>query len=256
MAIFKCTPQPAALAKSEEADIHIHKQDIAIELSDEYNWTMTETVTKEILTYNGKKSNSELKISYNPVWQDIKINYARVTTPSKEKDGKPVIKEISVQEINLMDEGWVASAPRYPAGKTLVASLPGVEIGSLIDYQITTVCKNQHFFAFAVNFKGSNPIRRRQVTISAPTHINLQTAVYQNGFLAPDKDAHQNNIVEFVKTENGRKRRPPEQHRGIRQDGKRPQHLEMESNRPAHDRQGRRTPPVHLLPPVRPDIHR
>ena len=204
MAIFKCTPQPAALAKSEEADIHIHKQDIDIELSDEYNWTMTETVTKEILTYNGKKSNSELKISYNPVWQDIKINYARVTTPAKEKDGKPTIQEISEQEINLMDEGWVASAPRYPAGKTLVASLPGVEIGSIIDYQITTVNKNQHFFAFAVNFKGSNPIRMRQVTISAPTHINLQSAVYQNGFLAPDKDAHQNNIVEFVKTENGR----------------------------------------------------
>ncbi len=133
MAIFKCTPQPAALAKSEEADINIVKQEINIALSDEYNWTMTETVTKEILTYNGKKSNSELKISYNPIWQDVKINYARVTTPSKEKDGKPVIKEISEQEINLMDEGWVASAPRYPAGKTLVASLPGVEIGSLID---------------------------------------------------------------------------------------------------------------------------
>ncbi|MBR4369749.1 MAG: DUF3857 domain-containing protein, partial [Victivallales bacterium] len=204
MAIFKCTPQPTALAKSEEADFNLVKQEINIALSDEYNWTMTETVTKEILTYNGKKSNSELKISYNPVWQDVKINYARVTTPSKEKDGKPVIKEISEQEINLMDEGWVASAPRYPAGKTLVASLPGVEIGSVIDYQITTVCKNQHFFSFAVNFKGSNPIQKRQVTISAPTHINLQSAVYQNGFLAPDKDAHQNNITENIKKENDR----------------------------------------------------
>ncbi|MBR4372158.1 MAG: DUF3857 domain-containing protein, partial [Victivallales bacterium] len=118
--------------------------------------------------------------------------------------GKPVIQEISEQEINLMDEGWVSSAPRYPAGKTLVASLPGVEIGSVIDYQITTVCKNQHFFSFAVNFKGSNPIQKRQVTISAPTHINLQSAVYQNGFLAPDKDAHQNNITENIKKENDR----------------------------------------------------
>ncbi len=204
MAIFKCTPQPAARAKSEEADINIIKQEINIALSDEYNWTMTETVTKKILTYNGKKSNSELKINYNPVWQDVKINYARVTTPSQGNDGKPVIKEISEQEINLMDEGWVASAPRYPAGKTLVASLPGVEINSVIDYQITTVCKNQHFFAFAVNFKGSNPIRKRQVIISAPTHINLQSAVYQNGFLAPAKDAHQDNITESVKTENDR----------------------------------------------------
>jgi hypothetical protein len=204
MAIFKCTPQPAALAKSEEADINIIKQDIDIALSDEFNWTMSETVTKVILTYNGKKSNSELKINYNPVWQDVKINYARVTTPAKEKNGKPTIKEISEQEINLMDEGWVSSAPRYPAGKTLVASLPGVEIGSVIDYQITTVYKKQHFFSFAVNFKGTNPIQRRKVTISAPTHINLQSAVYQNGFLAPDKDAHQNNITENVKTENDR----------------------------------------------------
>ncbi|MBP5672086.1 MAG: DUF3857 domain-containing protein [Victivallales bacterium] len=202
MAIFNCATQTTTASHSDEADIEFINHDINIKLSDEHNWTLTETVTKKILTYNGKKSNAELKISYNPVWETVELNYARVTTPAKEKDQKPVVKEISEQEKNTMDESWVASAPRYPAGKTLVASLPAVEIGSTIEYQITTTYKNQPFFSFSTSFRGSNPIAKRQVTISAPNHINLQTAVYQNGFLASDKDAHNNNITESVKKEN------------------------------------------------------
>ena len=46
------------------------------------------------------------------------------------------------KDIKIMDQSWVASAPRYPAGKRLVATFPNVQIGSVVSYKITT---SQHF---------------------------------------------------------------------------------------------------------------
>ncbi len=190
-------------ADQAEIDIEFIYDDLRIELSDEFNWTETKTVKMRILTYNGKKMYSEIKESYNPIWEDVKLDYARVTNPDK-ATGKSIVKEISKEEINLMDAGWVASAPRYPAGKTLVASLPGVEIGSEIEYKLTRVVKNYHFFSCDRNFRGVYPIAKRTLTISSPLHIKLQTAVFQNGYLASDLTAHENNIIESVKPDNGR----------------------------------------------------
>jgi len=44
-----------------------------------------------------------------------------------------------------MDAEWVGAAPRYPAGKTLVVSLPNVEIGSVIEYKVKRVFKGRPF---------------------------------------------------------------------------------------------------------------
>ena len=56
-----------------------------------------------------------------------------------------------------MDAEWAGSAPRYPAAKTLVVSLPGVEVGSVIEYKVKRVCKDRPFFAARVAFRGTGP---------------------------------------------------------------------------------------------------
>ena len=73
---------------------------------------------KEILTYDGKKGSAELKFSYHPSWKKVEILSATVSNAN----GK--VSSLTAKEINVMDSGWAASAPRYPAGKTLVANLP------------------------------------------------------------------------------------------------------------------------------------
>ena len=45
--------------------------------------------------------------------------------------------------MNVMDAAWNASAKRYTGGKTLVANLPGVDIGSTIEVELEVTSKRQ-----------------------------------------------------------------------------------------------------------------
>ena len=120
-------PMPGSHIKP---DVRILSRDTQIDLESSSVWKETQRSRIEILTYGGKKSNSEIKLGYNPAWQNIELTVAKVTHP----DG--TVKELGEDELNIMDAGWVASAPRYPAEKLLVANLPGVEIGSVLGIRI------------------------------------------------------------------------------------------------------------------------
>lgn len=153
-------------AFSEKGDVLTLKKEITFELEDGRNWVRTDKVEKKILTYKGKKENSEIQLSYNPVWEDVEIVKATV-----EKDG--VVKEVSDQEINLMDAGWVGSAPRYPAGKTLVASLPGVEEGAIVRYTIRRTYRDQPFFSLMAVFRESDPLREKILRLKMPESLEM-----------------------------------------------------------------------------------
>lgn len=161
--------QKALFAVSRtEGDVRILADTTACDLADAHTWTETRTVKMQVLTYAGKKKRSELKMNYNPAWEELTLESATVTAP----DG--TVKAVQPQEQNLMDAAWVGSAPRYPAGKTLVASLPGVEIGSVIEYRIRRVCKDRPFFALRESFRGSDPVDARTLRIQAPEKLALR----------------------------------------------------------------------------------
>ncbi len=86
-----------------------------------------------------------------------------------------------------MDAGWAASAPRYPAAKTLVASLPAVEIGSVIEYEYERHKRDRPFFAATHVFRGSNPINRETMKLTAPASVSLQVLKDDNGVAVPDE---------------------------------------------------------------------
>ena len=90
--------------------------------------------------------------------------------------------------------------------KTLFISLPGVEIGSIIETQITTEYKDSAPFNMSEAFRRfSCPVKQRTVIVNAPTQLKLSTAVFQNGVLANSfAQAHQNNITETFVSENNR----------------------------------------------------
>ncbi len=144
----------------EGADAIILNQDVTIDLKGRGEWTFTEKVTKKILTYAGMKNNSELKLSYNPVWDKVAVTDAVVKSP----DGS--VRKLDSKELNLMDEAWSGSAPRYPAGKILVASLPGVQAGSEIQYTITREHKDRPFFGIIGMFRGFDPIVKKKIVLT------------------------------------------------------------------------------------------
>lgn len=157
------------------ADVRIISKDIRYDLVTPHAWTTTVSTVTEILTYAGRKRSSELTITYNPSWQDVELLYATVS------NANGVVKSVQPHEINIMDQGWVASAPRYPAGKTMVISLPGVETGSVIRTSYRIVRRERAssapeavFFSSSPIFASSDILDDYLVTISAPETMRLR----------------------------------------------------------------------------------
>jgi transglutaminase-like putative cysteine protease len=143
------------------------RSDITIESDSE--WVLRKYMKKKILTYAGVKNNSELKFRYNPAWRTVKIIKARTISP----DGK--VKKLNDKELNIMDAGWVASAPRYPAEKIMVASLPGVQIGSVIEYEVEHHFTRQPFFSTIALFQKTDPIEKKVLSIDNPGKLPYKT---------------------------------------------------------------------------------
>jgi len=125
-----------AINKLTNANVRYRVNRCEVDLDGDSSWTVTNTIEKEILTYDGKKNSSELKFAFNPTWEDIEILEAVVSNP----DGR--VAYLNEREVNVMDCSWAASAPRYPASKQMVVNLPSVEIGSTIRYVIKKAVRN------------------------------------------------------------------------------------------------------------------
>ena len=124
-------------------------------------WTTTNTVVKEVLTYEGKKKSAELKLSFNPAVETLDLVSAVVSN----RDGR--VRSVTAKEMNVMDCGWAAAAPRYPAGKLLVVNLPSVEIGSVIAYTVVwTVTNAPASFYATYTFDSHDPLDRKVVRVN------------------------------------------------------------------------------------------
>ncbi|MFA6292382.1 MAG: DUF3857 and transglutaminase domain-containing protein, partial [Victivallales bacterium] len=165
-----------------DVNVAVLKDDVNYEILDEHSWKTTKTVKKKILTYAGKKSNSELKLNFNPVWDKVSLEYAAVTS----RDG--VLQKITEKEINTMDQPWAGSAPRYPAGKTLVANFPGVDIGSTIEYKVVFESRDRPFLYAVEYFQGFDPLAEKTVTFSNPNRIKLELSGDYQKFIVENKD--------------------------------------------------------------------
>lgn len=131
-----------------------------ISLTSPFEWTITNTWQKEILSYAGKKENSELTYSFNPCIGKCEI----ITASVSNKNG---ILHLSPAEINILDARWAAAAPRYPASKTLVANLPGVETGSVITVTTAmTVTNSPIGYCNLFLFDSVDPIGIKELKIS------------------------------------------------------------------------------------------
>lgn len=124
------------------------------------SWVTTNEVIRRVLTYAGKKELSEVKFHYNPSWKNIDIVSASVSNVNG------VVRNISTNEMNVMDAEWAASCPRYPAGKILVLNLPSVEIGSVISIKSVERVKASPLPFYAVySFDSKIPLREKSVVV-------------------------------------------------------------------------------------------
>ena len=145
----------------QDADVDWLLSSTEVDIASDRVWSVTNTFVKEILTYQGKKGSAELNFSYNPTWQNVEVVSAVVSN----RDGR--VAKVTPKEMNVMDCGWAASAPRYPASKMLIVNLPSVEIGSVI--AVTTVMTATNApapYYDAFTFDSQEPLRRRLVRVN------------------------------------------------------------------------------------------
>jgi len=184
-AIF--APQAAATS----GDIVVHAEEDEVEVLDAYALRAVSRVKKEVLTYAGKKRHAEIKISFNPAWDVVTVRYARVTAP----DG--TVRAAGAAEMNVMDARWVGGAPRYPAGKILVVNLPGVEIGSMIEYCVERMQTRRPLLGFAEYFRGSDPIISKRIRYRVPKTLVL-TRRFAPGGRVPERVVTNGTCIEYV----------------------------------------------------------
>ena len=141
-----------------------------ITVKDQSSYTINSKIKKKILSYAGVKNNSEIKFHYNPVWQKVYVKSATITNP----DGKRF--KLNKTETNIMDQNWIGSAPRYPAGKIMVVSLPGVQVGSVIEYELVIENTKRPFISTMALFQNSSPIINKETTLIYPENMVLKVS--------------------------------------------------------------------------------
>lgn len=122
---------PEAVLPETPDDIHVLLEETVIEPApDGGGWTEITRVRKHIRTYAGKVRGGDVRFFHNPAMEEVTLSGATVTRP----DGS--VREVSELEQNIMDQPWVAAAPRYPEGRVLVVNFPGLDVGSVVDYTV------------------------------------------------------------------------------------------------------------------------
>lgn len=154
------------------ADSVIESHEITLDVSNSSRWSKREKIRRRILNYAGVKAHSEVKIPFLPGWLEIGSVKASVTSP----EGK--VRKINSQEINVMDSPRNGAAPRYPAAKVMVLSLPGVAPGSVVELDIQKNYLNRPFFSVQHCFvSGSAPVLTGIFSVCAPEGMYLKKRV-------------------------------------------------------------------------------
>lgn len=164
--------RPLFVAHDSSAPDHeILHSETDTRLSDPHAWTTTQTWSKRILTYAGKKKSAELKYAYNPAWQSVELVSATVS------NANGAVYAVTPKEVNVMDAAWAGNAPRYPAAKTLVINLPGVETGSVISVTTRFTQTNATFYSRSETFGGTEPVADATYRLTFPRSLtpSIQT---------------------------------------------------------------------------------
>jgi transglutaminase-like putative cysteine protease len=165
-------PEPeVAKAPPVDSNAQILYSRAKLDAVDGHNWLFKVDYSKRILTYEGKVREAEIKLNYNPACEDVELTRGVVVSKGGAR------QEISADEINIMDEGWNASAKRYTGGKVLVANLPGVDIGSTIEVAFQIRVHDRPFLAGFESFQGPNRVDHKTFELDAPADLKVSERV-------------------------------------------------------------------------------
>jgi transglutaminase-like putative cysteine protease len=152
-----------------ESDSRMIEEREELQVKDAHSELVKVRFVKEILTYSGKKKESEVKIDYNPAVAEARLIRAVVTSKTGQR------QEIGKTETNVMDASWNSGAKRYTGSKILVANLPGVDIGSTIEVEYEIAFHDKAFLSGFQSFQESNELVQKVFQVTAPVGLTVHT---------------------------------------------------------------------------------
>ena len=185
---------PKAIASAgppAESNAKILDSEKTLAVKDAHTAVYRVKYSKLILTYDGKIRESEVKIPYDPACGEAKIISAAVISKTGGR------QEISPGEINVMDQDWNAGAKRYTGGKMLVASLPGVEIGSTIEVEYEVTMHDMPFLCGFEPFQFPQALDKKSFELTASAGLKIQKLVSGAKGIVMDLNQTANGVQTF-----------------------------------------------------------
>jgi transglutaminase-like putative cysteine protease len=161
---------PPATPRIQSNTIVLYSQK-ELDVTDAHSAVYHVKFARRILTYAGKNSQAEIKLEYNPAFEEARLIKGVVISKTGER------QEISKGEINVMDSDWSASAMRYTGGKILVANLPGVDIGSTIEVEFEMIMKGKPYIGAFEPFQLPDDLQKKTFKLTAPAGLKIEKMV-------------------------------------------------------------------------------
>lgn len=165
-----------AKAPEQDADALVRRQSEEVTLRADGSVLRRQDSTIKILTFQGKRDLGERILWHNPAWQQLTINAAETTTDKGDRVA------VTPKEISELDADNAALAPRYPAMRKTVVSLPAVEVGSTTRMDWQVLSKDTRPFADSVTFGGTYPTAEQRYTLTLPLALDGELRVAERNF--------------------------------------------------------------------------
>lgn len=129
-----------------------------------------------ILTFQGKRALGEAKLWHCPAWQELTLNVAETITAQGDRVA------VTPKEISVLDAEGAALAPRYPALRQTVVSLPAVDVGAVtrLDWQVRS--RDDRPFCESILFGGPYPTEEQRYTLTLPVARDAGLRVAERNF--------------------------------------------------------------------------
>ena len=178
-----------------DAVILYSKDKITVE--ENYFYEIESRRAKKILTYNGKKDNSELKIEYDSRYEEVEIKEAFTI----KKDGTRV--DISKDDIKILDSSDDYLYQEFAVKKIVILPFKMVEIGDVVEFVYIKRNKKGDRFSRGRYFKNYYPMLfyEYEIVYKKNMNLNLKKANW-NKTVVETKYSDGENIVYRFSSEN------------------------------------------------------
>lgn len=164
-----------------DVDAEVLRARVEETLAEDGSVASTRTVMdKRILTFQGKRANGEASFVHNPDLCDITLNAVEVATATGDR------VPITEKEISRLDVDGAALAPRYPAFRQTVLSLPAIDIGAVTHVDVSTKARpgaaTEPYVTVVAFGNGAYPTHEESYSLTLPLALDGELRVAERNF--------------------------------------------------------------------------